>query len=102
MSYTLPANIENLTVTGNGRYAIGNDLDNIISGGSGKQTIDGGLGDDVLKGGGGADIFLFEKGNGSDLILDFGSDDNVRLTGYGFGSFAEVKATWSSRAATCG
>lgn len=92
MSYTLPANIENLTVTGNGRYAIGNDLDNIISGGSGKQTIDGGLGDDVLKGGGGADIFLFEKGNGSDLILDFGSDDNVRLTGYGFSSFAEVKA----------
>ncbi len=92
MSYTLPANIENLTVTGNGRNAIGNDLDNIISGGSGKQTIDGGLGDDVLKGGGGADIFLFEKGNGSDLILDFGSDDNVRLTGYGFSSFAEVKA----------
>ncbi|HEV2505989.1 MAG TPA: family 16 glycosylhydrolase [Mesorhizobium sp.] len=92
MSYTLPANIENLTVTGNGRYAIGNDLNNIISGGSGKQTIDGGLGDDVLKGGGGSDTFLFEKGNGSDLILDFGSDDNVRLTGYGFSSFAEVKA----------
>ncbi|WP_054309298.1 family 16 glycosylhydrolase [Mesorhizobium sp. 1M-11] len=91
MSYTLPDNIENLTVTGNGRHAIGNDLDNIISGGSGKQTIDGGLGDDVLTGGGGADVFLFEKGNGSDLITDFGSDDNVRLTGYDFSSFAEVK-----------
>lgn len=92
MSYKLPANIENLTVTGNGRYAIGNDLNNIISGASGRQTIDGGLGDDVLRGGGGADTFLFKAGNGSDLILDFSADDNVRLTGYGFSSFAEVKA----------
>lgn len=92
MSYKLPANIENLTVTGNGRYAIGNDLNNIISGASGRQTIDGGLGDDVLRGGGGADTFLFKAGNGSDLILDFSADDNVRLTGYGFSSFADVKA----------
>lgn len=92
MDYTLPDNIENLVVTGNGRHAFGNADDNIISGGSGKQTIDGGFGDDVLKGSGGADVFLFEAGNGSDLILDFCSDDTVRLTGYGFDSFAEVEA----------
>ena len=92
MSYTLPDNIENLTVTGNGRYAIGNAANNIISGSSGKQTIDGGLGDDVLKGGTGADVFIFAAGTGSDLIRDFESQDSVRLNGYGFSSFEEVKA----------
>src|SRR3546814_2155163 len=42
MSYQLPDNIENLTVTGSGRQASGNGLDNIISGGNGRQTLDGG------------------------------------------------------------
>jgi beta-glucanase (GH16 family) len=93
MSYTLPDNIENLLVTGDGRHAFGNADDNIVSGGSGKQTIDGGAGDDVLKGGGGADVFLFEAGNGSDLIRDFSGNDTVRLTGYGFDSFTEVEAS---------
>src|SRR5262245_3954538 len=50
MSYTLPENFENLTVTGNGRYAFGNAQDNIISGASGSQTIDGRAGNDVLIG----------------------------------------------------
>lgn len=87
MSYTLPDNIENLIVTGDGRNAFGNGLDNIISGGSGKQTIDGGAGNDVLTGGGGADTFVFAKGNGTDLITDFGADDTIRLDGYGVTSF---------------
>ncbi len=90
MSYTLPDNFENLRVTGNGRYAFGNDLDNIITGGSGSQTIDGGAGNDVLIGGGGADTFIFTKGNGTDLITDFGSDDTIRLNDYGITSFDQL------------
>ncbi|WP_026615198.1 family 16 glycosylhydrolase [Ensifer aridi] len=92
MSYTLPANFENLTVTGNGRYAFGNSADNIIKGGSGSQTIDGRAGNDVLIGAGGADTFVFARGNGSDLITDFNFDDIVRLDGYGFTSFQQVLA----------
>ena len=93
MSYRLPDNIENLIVTGDKRFAFGNNLDdNIITGGSGQQTLDGGRGDDVLKGGAGSDIFVVTAGNGSDLILDFGSQDSVRLGGYGFTSFADVRA----------
>ena len=61
MSYTLPDNFENLTVTGNLRYAFGNAADNIIKGGSGRQTLDGGGGNDVLTGGAGADTFIFAK-----------------------------------------
>ncbi|MCA1449893.1 family 16 glycosylhydrolase [Ensifer sp. IC3342] len=90
MSYTLPDNFENLTVTGNGRFAFGNDGDNIITGGSGSQTIDGDGGNDVLIGAGGADTFVFSKGNGSDLITDFSSNDIVRLNGYGLTSFDQL------------
>ncbi|PAQ10937.1 family 16 glycosylhydrolase [Mesorhizobium temperatum] len=91
MSYELPANFENLTVTGDKRYAFGNALDNIVTGGSGQQTLDGLQGDDVLKGGSGADIFVVTPGNGSDLILDFGATDTVRVGSYGFTSFEEVR-----------
>jgi beta-glucanase (GH16 family) len=92
MSYRLPANIENLTVTGDHHYAFGNTQNNIITGGAGQQTLDGLKGDDVLKGGGGADIFVVAPGNGSDLILDFSADDTVRVGRYGFTSFEQVQA----------
>ncbi|CAN7397270.1 family 16 glycosylhydrolase [Mesorhizobium amorphae] len=92
MSYRLPANFENLTVTGDKHYAFGNAANNIITGGSGQQTLDGLKGDDVLKGGSGADIFVVAPGNGSDLILDFGATDTVRIGSYGFNSFEQVQA----------
>ena len=97
MSYTLPANVENLFVTGHGRHAFGNAADNIIIGGAGAQTIFGGRGNDVLFGGSGADIFLFERGTGSDLIGDFGADDVVRLKGYGLTSFEQVQSRLSQK-----
>jgi beta-glucanase (GH16 family) len=90
MDYTLPANFENLTVTGDNRHAFGNSEDNIITGGTGSQTIDGHAGNDVLIGGGGADTFIFTRGDGSDLITDFGADDMVRLNNYSFSSFDQV------------
>jgi beta-glucanase (GH16 family) len=92
MSYKLPDNFENLTVTGDNRFAFGNSLNNIITGGSGSQTLDGFKGDDVLIGGSGADTFVVTKGNGSDRIMDFSSDDSVRIGSYGFTSFGQVKA----------
>ncbi|WP_455919039.1 endo-1,3-1,4-beta-glycanase EglC [Ensifer canadensis] len=90
MSYTLPENFENLTVTGSGRHAFGNNADNIISGASGSQTIDAGGGNDILVGGSGADIFVVGRGGGSDLIADFDSSDTVRLNGYDLTSFQQV------------
>lgn len=92
MSYKLPANFENLVVTGDGHYAFGNGQDNIITGGAGSQTLEGGKGNDVLIGGAGADTFIITKGNGSDLISDFGATDTVRLNGYAFTSFEAVHA----------
>ncbi|NWA08438.1 calcium-binding protein [Pseudomonas gingeri] len=43
----------------------GNDF---ISGGEGNDVLDGGLGNDYLEGGGGSDTYLFAKGAGKDLI----------------------------------
>lgn len=93
MNYTLPDNVENLVVTNAHNYAFGNALDNIITATAGGQTLDGGGGNDVLiDGGGGADTFIVSKGNGSDSIVNFASNDTVRLDGYGFTSFDAIHA----------
>ncbi|HWT99953.1 MAG TPA: hypothetical protein VN229_20120 [Terriglobales bacterium] len=66
VSYTLAANVENLTLTGSGAInGTGNSLDNIIIGNSGANTLNGGAGDDTLYGAGGVDI-LNGGASGSD------------------------------------
>ncbi|WP_159442824.1 beta strand repeat-containing protein, partial [Agrobacterium rosae] len=51
-SYTLGANVENLTYTGTVAFAgTGNALNNVIRGGAGADTLDGGTGNDTLNGG---------------------------------------------------
>ena len=72
-SFTLPDNVENLYLVGNAdaNSATGNALANIIVGNAGDNLITGGLGNDILFGGGGSDTFVFERGDGSDIIADF-------------------------------
>lgn len=96
-SYTLPANVENLVLTGTGWCSgTGNALDNRITGNGSPNTLAGGAGDDVLTGGGGADTFVVRAGEGSDVILDCqagpGAGDVLRLEGFTFQDFAAVLA----------
>ncbi len=66
-SYTLPANVENLTYTGSGNFiGTGNGDNNIITGGAGDDTLNGGDGNDQLFGNGGNNTL--NGGNGVDTV----------------------------------
>ena len=65
-SYTLPDNVQNLTVSNDFNYAVGNSLDNLITV-SGAQWVDGGAGNDVLVSGSGAAVFEEQIGQGNDV-----------------------------------
>jgi Ca2+-binding RTX toxin-like protein len=62
VTYTLAANLENLTLTGAALInGTGNDLNNVISGNSANNIITGGLGSDTLTGGNGNDTFVYNS-----------------------------------------
>jgi VCBS repeat-containing protein len=78
ITYTLGANVENLTLTGTSKInSTGNTLDNVLkgntaantlTGGSGNDLLNGGLGNDILKGGAGNDVL--EGAGGNDTLSD--------------------------------
>lgn len=102
VSWTLSANIENLTLIGLAAITgAGNALNNVITGNSAANTLsgldgadrlDGGLGADTLQGGLGADTFVFSTalipGN-VDTVTDFNvTADTIELSVGVFSSLA--------------
>ena len=72
ITFTLPNNVENLTLTGSSNVnALGNELNNIIIGNSGTNELTGGLGND---------IFYFDGTTSfGDTITDFSTNDELRF-----------------------
>ena len=72
-TYTLGANLENLTLTGTAAInGIGNGLDNVLTGNSAENTLTGLVGDDTLNGGLGADMLIGGAGNDTYVVDDLG------------------------------
>ena len=100
--YYLYGNTENLILAGNTPFGVGNELNNVLTGsnlanwllgGAGDDTLNGKGGNDVLFGEAGADTFVFERGTGGDVIGDFqAGTDKIKLTSFGFSTFADVQA----------
>lgn len=102
VTYTLSAEVENLTLTaataingtGNGsaNILIGGTGNNALSGGAGNDTLDGGTGLDTLTGGADADIFVLGNVSNIDVVTDFSTaqgdalDIRDLLSGYNPGS----------------
>jgi len=93
--YTLPENVENLTLKGtaaNGtgnvlnNNIIGNASNNLLFGNGGNDKLTGGAGNDLLLGSTGDDWFIFKSPTeGVDTIIDFASGDKIRCDDLGFG-----------------
>ena len=77
-SFTLPANVEKLTYTGTGYFTgVGNDLGNVMIGGSGGNTIVGGHGANIIIGGAGSDTL--NDGGGARSTLQGGAGDDTYI-----------------------
>ena len=99
-SYTLGANVENLTLTGalaidgtgdgGANFITGNSAANTLSGLAGDDVLDGGLGDDTLIGGLGDDMYVVDSindvvvenvGEGTDMVdasIHYGSGRTLK------------------------
>ena len=76
ISYTLPANVENLSLTGLGNInGTGNSHANAVTGNDGINVLSGGNGDDSLNGGAGNDVLI--GGNGDDVLRGGTGDDSM-------------------------
>ena len=83
LSYTLGANVENLTLTGSGSIdGTGNDFDNVLTGNNAANRLIGGRGNDTLNGGSGSDTGIGGEGNDT-YFVDNALDQIVEGFGEG-------------------
>lgn len=77
VSYTLPTNVNVLTLTGSaGLLAVGNGANDVINANSGNDTLVAGTGPATLNGGSGSDLFVIDSS--SDVITHASAGDTIQ------------------------
>lgn len=78
VTFTLGANVENLTLTGNGAInATGNAVANVLRGNLGSNVISGGAGNDTMQGGTGDDSYIVE--DLGDVVVENANEGNDQV-----------------------
>src|SRR4029450_1225183 len=98
-SYTLGANLENLTYIGTGDFSgTGNTLGNVITGGAGNEPLAGVEGAEALNGGEGTDTLA--GGTGDDVyVVDVATDVITEAAGAGTDTVRTALASYTLSAA---
>ena len=60
----------------------GNEGNDTLCGDNGNDTLIGGKGDDTLNGGYGDDTYIFNKGDGNDVIYDIGGSNTIKFNDF--------------------
>lgn len=74
-------------------YLSGSAGNDKLYGQNGNDTLWGGAGNDTLNGGTGADTFIYNSGEGKDVISDFDNSDMLQITGTFSASYNSSKKT---------
>jgi Ca2+-binding RTX toxin-like protein len=94
-TYTLGAEVENLTFTGTAAFTgTGNGSNNVLVGGSGADRLTGNAGNDTLNGGAGNDTLI--GGTGDDVyVINSGTDTVIEAVGEGIDRVETSLATFT-------
>ena len=99
-NFTLPSNVENLTLIGKGNInGTGNSNANLITGNSGNNILTSGGGNDTMTGGAGADRFVL-SGTGTVSITDFGNGADILTNGANTAVSLTLMKAWVATVAT--
>jgi hypothetical protein len=92
------ANFENVLGSNSNDTLTGNSGANILWGAGGNDTLRGGLGNDTLSGGAGHDLFIYQVGDGNDVIDGGGGAswvDSIQMLDSAGGSNLVFNVDWT-------